>query len=189
MSSGGLGRGIAFAALCAVVCPLYLAGVQPLLGASAAFETAMCLATALYVGRVCPGSRRGRATALLATFGAMALVPLGVEQGPLALLLALTIGLLRSYAAHTRARPIARLGLEVLLLGGGLALAAHLYRGGVAPEALALWGFFLIQSAFALVPLRPAWPTTPGGTPGAPGSDPFAQASRQLRELLGAPHG
>src|SRR5262249_35502223 len=59
----------------------------------------------------------------------------------------------------------------------GLAAAAHFARGGLLALCLAVWGYFLVQSAYFLIGAR---------TPGAGAAlDPFDRARARLLRLLG----
>jgi hypothetical protein len=60
---------------------------------------------------------------------------------------AIALGLARSGLLY-RSRGARGIAIEALLLGGGLVLARFLMATGVLGPALALWGFFLVQSAF-----------------------------------------
>ena len=84
---------------------------------------------------------------------------------------------------HASVRDFAlRCALEIALIGGGLALATHLFGDGRFPEAWAIWGFFLVQSAFFLSRGRSA--KRPGDTSAPTEPDPFEAACRRARELL-----
>jgi hypothetical protein len=68
----------------------------------------------------------------------------------LALGLAVVLGTARGAFLH-RTTPARAVAIEGVLLVGGLAFARFLATGTGQPTALALWGFFLVQSCFFLV--------------------------------------
>lgn len=168
-------RAIAFAAGAALVAVPFLLGVAPWLGLRAALSGLLVLLTALYVAGLARRRRGGLGFGVAAIgLGAAWLSP---SVAVLAVVLAALLGVLRG-AFLMRARPARALVLECLLLGGGLALAQLLAGAGLGSVALALWGFFLIQSLHFLI----------GGiaprSESRPDVDPFEQAHARALALL-----
>ena len=95
----------------------------------------------------------------------------------LALALAASVSFLRSGLLY-ESRPARAWAFELLLTGGGLALAASLLGRSELTMALAIWGFFLVQSGFFLV----------GGVREAPAPtarpDPFEAAHARALALV-----
>jgi hypothetical protein len=120
------------------------------------------------------------AGALAATLcGALALTLPGVATATLGALCVL--GLTRSALCYPR--PFARaLAFELLLALPAVAAFALLHDGYVLGNSLAVWAFWLVQSAFALLPgSRPATTISPG--------DPFETASSAAERLMQSPTG
>lgn len=120
--------------------------------------------------------RRGFvASALAAALGTLLLaMPLGVASTAYGAAGLVALG--RSGVLY-RARPLRAFCLEALLLLGGTALAGFLAGTSLTSLALAVWGYFLVQSAFFLV----------GGVSirREPGPvDPFERAAAELQALL-----
>ena len=175
MRRGELGRAVAFAAVAACVCPFVLGLATPLLGAALAWETMIIGSVALYLAWVVPGRTLGRAAGLTSLVVAAAILVLGGGQAALALGLASTLSCVRCLTAKgggaTR-----NVWIELALVGTGLALAGHLLASPVLPEALALWGFYLVQSAHGLLARGP------GNR--EPEIDRFTRAARRIEALL-----
>jgi len=184
----GFGRSLAFAAVAAAACPLYLAFAGLLLGWKLAMATYVVALAALYVLGIASRPARGLAAAAGVVLCGLAMLALGASGvglafGVAALLGALRSGLLcrgRAAGGDAFAR---RLAIEVGLLGGGLALAFHLGRSALAPEALAVWGFFMAQSAFFLIGGAEARAARRDDE-AAPDVDPFERAVRRAAALL-----
>lgn len=183
----GFGKSLLFAFLSAGACPFYLGAAQIFVGWRLAFASYTMLCAALYLLGIAPRPLRGIAAAGATALCGSALLLFGASGSELALALAALIGLFRSgllYSdrcgdAHGFAR---RFALEAGLIGAGLALSATLLRGGLFPEASAVWGFFLVQSGFFLS----AGAAAPGrsGRRQGPETDPFERACRRARALL-----
>jgi len=91
--------------------------------------------------------------------GALALTFPGIATATLGVLCAL--GLARSALCYPR--PFARaLAFELLLALPSVAAFALLHDGHPLGNSLAVWAFWLVQSAFALLPGAPRAPTTDG---------------------------
>lgn len=150
MRIGSFGRSAAFAAAVAVVWIAWLVVAAPFIGVAAARAVYLVVATALYAGAL-PASppRRASTTVLVGAVGLALSAVVGV--GPeLALALATVLGTARAALLH-RTTPARAVAIEAALVGGGLAFARFLAAGAAQPTALALWGFFLVQSCAFLV--------------------------------------
>jgi hypothetical protein len=164
---------IAAAAAVAVGTPL----LAPLVGTHAALRFLTLTGVVAYAAILAPSRGSAvRAAALAAGAGALLLaLPLGL--GAQALAAAALLGGCRSGVLY-RSRPARALLLETTLLGTGLALAAFLAGGSLARLALAVWGFWLVQSAYFAV----------GGVAARPHDaapeDPFERARARILALL-----
>jgi hypothetical protein len=101
-------------------------------------------------------------------------------MGELALCLAALIGAVRSGLLY-RARPLRAILTEVALALGGLLFARLLLGPSALAAMLAIWGYFLVQSLFFLIP---------GARPGRgddPVPDPFERAHARALALLDEP--
>ena len=183
----GFGRSLLFAFLCAGAAPFYLGVVQVVGGWKLAFATYLLLAAAVYLFGVARRPARGIAAAGATLLCGSTLLLLGASVSELALALAALIGLFRSGllqpARHRNVHGFGRrFAVEAGLIGSGLALASYLFHGAPVSEASALWGFFLVQSAFFLIGDAAA-PTR--GDSGEPLEiDPFERACRRAHALL-----
>lgn len=177
MRWNGFGRSIAFAALAAAAWPAFALVLAPIVGGRAAATCYGVAIAALYVFGIAPSRGRGVVAAVTATAIALLFAALGREPGAAALGAATAIGVARSGVLY-RSRGARAVALEVALLGGGLVLARWLGAPGLVGTALALWSFFLVQSAFFLVGgIRVAVPHPAGG-------DRFDAARRRALALL-----
>ena len=183
----GFGRSLLFAFLCAGAAPFYLGVVQVVGGWKLAFATYLLLAAAVYLFGVARGPLRGMAAAGATLLCGSTLLLFGASVSELALALALLIGLFRSGLLHPARQKSAhgfarRFAIEASLIGSGLALASYLFHGAPVSEASALWGFFLVQSAFFLIGGAAAATRRDSSEP--PEIDPFERACRRARALL-----
>ena len=147
MRWSGFGRSVAFAALAGAAWPAFALATAPLVGARVALALYLVAATGAYVAGIAATAASGVAAALLAvalatTFAGVAGTARGAALGA-----ALALGLVRSGVLH-RTHPAWAFAIEAALLGGGLAVAKLLFAPGALGPALALWGFFLVQSVF-----------------------------------------
>jgi hypothetical protein len=172
----GLGRGLLFAlfaALAALPCMFALSVLCD-------FDTSIGLLllglTPLHVLVIAPSWRRGLGAFLLAAglCGVLVLSAPGLQAAALGTLVAL--GLIRSALLYPR--PLARaLVFELALaLAAGVALAL-LHDGSLAGNALGVWSFWLVQSAFALLP-----GDSPARDPDA--RDPFETAAAAAERVM-----
>jgi hypothetical protein len=126
--------------------------------------------------------RASRALAAGALAGALATLFLALSRdvGDVAVGAAIAVGVARS-GFLTRRRPLRAIALEALLLAGGLAAARAFFSPGLAGVALALWGFFLVQSLAPLVGGASPRRAAPEGV------DPFEHARARAEALLDEP--
>jgi len=173
----GFGRSVLFAALAGAAWPAFALAAGALLGMNAAFSLYAVGATAVYVAGLAPNLARGLASAFAAVAIAVTVAAVAGAPGGAALGAALALGIVRSGLLYP-SRNARAIAIEALLIGGGLALARFLSAPGALGAALALWGFFLVQSAFFAI----------GGvrTPDAGGGalDRFERARRRALALL-----
>jgi hypothetical protein len=169
-----------FALLAALACAVMSALLEPIAGRGVVFHTVILTAAAAYLA-LGPGGRLLDWAALLVV--AVASFALGADSLSLAVGLALVIALARSARSEDEASigPALRWSIELMLCGFALALAAHLSQSTSQPEARALWGYLLVQSAYPLcIQARLAWQSRCRAR-----VDPFVSAARRLETLLG----
>jgi hypothetical protein len=177
MNWNSFSRSLGFAAVSAALALLLLALLAPLVGSAVAARLCLVLVTMSYVAGLARGVAGALASAaVLGLFGA-GLLALGPTLEEMAVALAGLLGIARSGFLRS-ARPPRALLVEAMLLITGLALAGHLLGASHLSFALALWGFFLVQSCFFLVPGM-----TPFSVEGERG-DPFEQAYARANSLL-----
>jgi hypothetical protein len=177
MRWNGFGSSLGFAIGAAAGWPLFALFAGPLIGASAALSLYLVCLAALYVFGTSPDRARGLGAAALTGAIAMAFAVLARDPAVVALGAAIGIGLARSALLHRRSAGRA-IATETLLLGAGLLLARFLATPAPLGIALALWGFFLVQSVFFAI----------GGTSERRAEngalDPFERAKRRAMEVL-----
>ena len=172
----GFARTLVFGALAALGVPAAWLLLAPVLGSSlllSLYWTGLAIA---YPAWIAGSLRRGLAAGALAGFGALVLLAFLPGPPVAALGTALLIAAVRSGFLYRAPQP-RLLVLEALLLVGGLGVANALASPGVLGEALAVWGYFLVQSLYFLVARPRPRAATPGG-------DPFERASERLERLL-----
>jgi hypothetical protein len=140
-------RSVVFAAIAGAAWPAFALVAGPLFGSRAAFSLYLVGATGVYVAGLAPTIARGIASACVAVAIAVGMAVVAGTSHAAALGAAIALGLARSGLLY-RNRGARAIAIEALLLGGGLVLARFLMAPGVLGPALALWGFFLVQSAF-----------------------------------------
>lgn len=172
----GLVRSLAFAVVAALATAPWLLATAPWLGPSRSLALLVLGAAVAYVAWIAPTPRRaltaGGVAALLAGLGALFAPSFGVALAVAAAVVA--VG--RSVLVVRRA-PARALALETGLLTVGL-LAARLLAGPSPLDlALAVWGFFLVQSLYGLVGGGRRRPERPAG-------DAFELARRRALALI-----
>ena len=141
-------RSVIYAALASLGYVPYATLVSPLLGPEGSLGLYLVGVTALYLAGLAPRRRFGMALGGgLLGLGAFVLAG---STGALIVALAAFLGLVRSGFLY-RAQPARAALLEGLLLGGGLLFGRFLVDPSAPGIALAIWGFFLVQSLFFLV--------------------------------------
>jgi hypothetical protein len=173
-------RSLLFAALAAAAVVPWLVVAIPWLGSARALAFCLAATTAVYVGGLVPDrARRARVFLTTAVLGfALVLVTRTLTEQVLGL--AVLLAIVRSGFLHRA--PLSRaVAIEAVLVGTGLLFARFLsgpFPGGVA---IALWGFFLVQSFYFLI----------GGirTREASGRhpDPFEEARARMLAILDVP--
>jgi hypothetical protein len=170
-------RGLLFSAIAAAAYGPFTLVAGPLLGARDAqslYGVGLC---AIYLaGLARPGAARLGVAALAGALGLVA-AALVTSTGELALSLGALIGAVRSGLLY-RARPLRAILTEVALALGGLLFARFLLGPSAIAVMLAIWGYFLVQSTFFLIP------GTKHGRSRASGPDPFELAHARALALL-----
>ncbi len=176
MRWNGFGGSLVFAAVAAGALLVTFPLLAPVVGAAAALCLFSVGIAVVYLVGLAPSWRRGFGAAIVASvLGAILLIlPFGV---PCTVAGAAGIVALCRSGVLYRQRTLRTLVAEVGLLTGGLALASFLVGGGLVSWALAVWGYFLIQSVFFLI----------GGVEARRDRgpvDPFDRARAELLALL-----
>ncbi len=170
------GAGLRFAALAALAAVAALVALEPFIGGWRA-RAVFALLLLPVAGARCAESLGARARAFVGL--ALASLALGWAHLPwpaLALPPAGAFGVARAVSSG-RGSPARALGIELVLLGGGLALGALCLGHGALSYGLAVWAFLLVQAAF---PLFAAGRSSDSQPPG----DPFERARDQALALL-----
>ncbi len=130
----------------------------------------------IYLVGLAETRRRGAAAAMLAAGLIAGVVALDASPREALFVSALALGLARSGIAYPRA--FARGVLIESMLGvGGLSVAGILIGTSTLSVVLAVWGFFLVQAVFFLIPrARPIRP--------AEAIDPFDEARDRANAIL-----
>jgi len=172
----GFGRSLLFAALAAAGLPVAVTFGAPLIGSAASARAYLLLVAGCYaMGLSAVRSRRLAALGMAGVASlALAMLPLGLTG--IAVGAAAIIAVARSAIAQ-RQRTLRACAIEALLGGAALGVAGFLASGGLLALCLAVWGFFLVQSAYFLIG---------GRTPrrDAAARDPFERARQRLERLL-----
>jgi len=176
-------RSALFAAGAAALWPAFAMTAAPFVGWRPALAIYLAGVTTLYVtGLGGAGGARHRAIALATAGVVLAFAAFAHTTAELAVALAAVLGCVRSALLY-RTRPARAVATEVALLAGGLIFARFLAGPSVLSIAVALWGFFLVQSLFFLVARpKPRAHTTLQ-------IDPFDEAHRRATTLLDDPGG
>jgi hypothetical protein len=169
-------RSLAFAAAAAIGAVAWLVCMAPVLGGRRALGLWLVGLTASYVGGL--AAHRHRRVAVTLVNAAVGLTLLAVLPGLRELVPALVVVLgVGRTACVPRATPLRAVATEACLLTGGLVFAEIVGGPSLRGVALGVWGFFLVQSFYALVPagVRPR----PGGE-----ADSFEAAHARALALL-----
>ncbi len=176
MRWNGFARSLGFAAVAGAGFLPFAALVADLRGVGPALALYATLAVAVYAAGLGASLRRGLAAALLAAGLATAGLLLATTVREQWLLVGVALAVCRSGVLY-RARPARALVAEVALVGAGLWLARAWFDGSALSGALAVWGFFLVQSLFFLA-------GGVGERPEAAEGDPFDRARERALALL-----
>ncbi|UCE86816.1 MAG: hypothetical protein JSU66_03520 [Deltaproteobacteria bacterium] len=171
-------RSVGFAAVAAALAIPFVLLLGPWLGRDGAAAAYAIAISSVYLAGIAAGRRRAIAAAALAGLLGAVLYAVAASFVELAIGAALVLATLRSGLLYRARRPARALALEACLGAGGLLLARFLADASLAGFALAVWGFFLVQSVFFLLGSR----ALPDGTPTE--RDPFERAQGRLLELL-----
>jgi hypothetical protein len=144
-------RCIAFAAAAAVGAVAWLVCMAPIMGGRRALGLWLVGLTASYVGGLAGRPYRRVAVAMVTAAVGVALFVVMPGLRELTLVLVVVLGVGRTVCVP-RATPLRAVATEACLLAGGLAFAEIVGGPSVRGVALGVWGFFLVQSFFALMP-------------------------------------
>jgi hypothetical protein len=172
----GFGRSLVFAALAAGGLPVAVTFGAPLFGSATSVRLYLIAVAGLYAAGLSE-ERSRRLSALVMATGVgtlLALLPLGLAGTALGAAGIVAVG--RSVIAQ-RHRTLRACVIESVLAGVGLAVAGFLASGGMLSLCLAVWGYFLVQSAYFLIGGRAARHSDPP-------RDPFERARVRLERLL-----
>ena len=173
-------RSLAAAAVLALAAVPWQLVIGPLLGGQAAAILFALVTPPLYLAAVAPSTRQGARVLMVASVLVAVGLFLGLWVGSAALSLALAaVALAVGRSVVLRRRPVARaLVVEVVLLAVGALVARGMLGDPWLGPALALWGFYLVQSFFFVLASEPR-PETDGTR-----LDPFEKARGRLELLL-----
>jgi hypothetical protein len=175
----GFARSVVFGALAALLWVPWALLVGPIVGPWNARALYLIGVTAFYVAGLSPARHRAVSAAVAAAASAAAIGLVARSTAELAIGLATVLGVARGAFLYPAA-PARAAVRELTLLVGGLVFARFLTSTAVPSTALAMWGFFLVQSCFFLIAGAPR--RSPAAHP-----DPFEEAHRRALNLLGSP--
>jgi hypothetical protein len=174
---GTFSGSLVFGAAAALASVAFLVAMRPLLGGSLASSTYCVTAAVFYLVAMAPSWSRGIRIGFLAGVLGGATLLFAPNATVAVLGATVLLGLMRSGFLF-RARPGRALLVELGLLAGGLLLANALADTGSLGFAVAIWGFFLVQSVYFLL----------GGIGERPEStpeiDPFEQACVRATRVM-----
>jgi len=178
MRMGTFAGSLVYGFVAALAAVPYLMVTRPLFGTSTALASFYVAAAVAYVGLIAPGWSRGVRIGLLAAALGLGIVLLAPNPTVALAGTLVLVGLMRSGFLFRWKGPARALVIELSVLGGGLALARVLDGEGALGLALAVWGFFLVQSVYFLI----------GGIGRRGGPvdevDPFQHAYREANRLM-----
>jgi hypothetical protein len=174
---GTFSGSLVFGAAAALASVAFLVAMRPLLGGSLALSTYCVTAAVFYLVAMAPSWSRGIRIGFLAGVLGGATLVFAPNATVAVLGATVLLGVLRSGFLF-RARPGRALLVELILLAGGLLLANALASTGSLGFAMAIWGFFLVQSVYFLL----------GGigerSESTPELDPFEQACVRATRVM-----
>jgi MFS family permease len=166
---------LVFAAVAGLAAIAYVLVVLPVLGSSLGLAVGSVLGAAAYIFAVSPSLGRGLRYGSL-TLGAGVALMLIAPPTVVLFCSAMLLGLIRSGVAY-RASVGRALLIESVLFIVAVGTVELLAGTSVVSYGLAVWGFFLVESAFFLFA---------GSTPRepTPTEDPFERARREASRLI-----
>ncbi len=172
----GFGKTLLVGAAAAVSLPFFVPLMAALVGDGLALSLHWVLVVVGYLMLLASGARRRLGVALAG--GIAIVVALALASSAIEVIVGATgvLAIVRSGCLY-RSRPARAVLLEGVLAAAALSVVHFLLVPGLFGNALALWGWFVVQSFFFLV----------GGVElrrSAPGGDPFDVARRRLLALL-----
>jgi hypothetical protein len=187
----GFARTLVYGAFASAALPLAVLTLSPALGMASALGLYAVFVVAGYLAALTPavegrgigkGDARRRVAVACGSLGTgLAAWALSESVSQLFVLLSLAVGLVRSglvFQLFQRRDSLRAVVIEGGVLVGALLAARFLAAPGLVGSAVALWGWFVVQSfAFLLIGI-PRRSRVAGG-------DPFEVARRRLEELLG----
>jgi hypothetical protein len=150
MRWNGLGRSLLFGAFAAAAYVPFAIVATPIFGWSGAVAAYAVVSAAAYLAGLGPSVRQGFAAAAAFGLGVGALALVAPSDRDVVLAAALGLGVVRSGLLY-RSRFARALVIEAALLCSGLLCAGKLFDGSIVSTVLAIWSFFLVQSAFFAV--------------------------------------
>lgn len=176
----GFTKSVVFAAVAGLSAVAWPLAAGPVLGRPLALAMFAFAAAIGYLATI--SSRWSQRLVVLAVGGGISVILLLVLPSARSMIVAaaLLLGLGRSVFLHPN-RPARAVALEVVLVGGGLALGRVLLGASVLDVGLAVWGFFLVQSLFFLVGREQA------GVQTTIEGDPFERARDEAVAILEDP--
>ena len=176
MRCNSFGRSVGFAAVAAAGSAAWVICAAPFVGVRRALALYLVGITAAYVGGLADGVRRRlRAFTLTAIVGlGLAVIAPGVRELGCGLAVVLAVG--RSGFLYWRSPARAAI-TEAVLVVGGLVFADGLGGSSLRALVFGVWGFFLVQSLFFLVPGQRVRSTEAR-------ADPFEAAHARAMALL-----
>ena len=170
-------RSVGFAAGAAVGSVAWLVCAAPALGGRRALGLWLVALAAAYVGGLAGRPHRRVAVTLVTAGVGLAVLVVVPAIRELVLALAVVLGVGRT-ACVPRSTALRAVTTEACLLAGGLAFAAMLGGPSVRGVAFGVWGFFLVQSFWSLIPAGGARTRLAGEV------DPFDAAHSRAVALL-----
>jgi len=172
-------RTLVYGALAAALLPCAPIALGGMLGVGGATKLYLLGVAGLYIAGLAP-ERRSFVYALVLTSLALPLLAWATTTLPQAAFVAAAVVAIGRLLVAGRAQFAAAWPREIVLGGGGLALAMLIATPDALGSSLALWTFFLVQSLGSLLsgvgPGHPAFPSRD--------QDPFDRARASLLELL-----
>jgi hypothetical protein len=169
---------IAFGGAAAAIWLPFQLAVAPLVGTFAAAQIYLGATATLYAAALAPRAIRPGVAAIAGLASAALCFAVPNLAGTAAGLTAV-VALSRSLLVK-RSQPARALAVEAVVGAAALALASFLAQGPWLSFALAIWGFFLMQSLFFLAGTELRGSNTPAGV------DPFDSAVREAFAILDA---